>query len=434
MNLDILRTLHKIKYSWEVYLLAIIISVFLFFLPYSYAFTLQIGFPLKISEISLVFFFLYLCWSLLSKSSSLERLKGKSLKTFTILMLTFFSIALLSFIINSNWNYPYISISTQHRFTPFIDSLLKSAYILVILLASLISYLAFSSGSRKIYLKALNIGAICSALYAWYLFVFSLNNWDLYLLPGMDDWPQHGLFSFGHFIRCGTFKEGNYAGLFFLTISIINFFYKKYIYAGLVLLGAIPTFSSMVLVGIIVFFFTLVIFRMLKSKKYYYFFLLLIPAFLYFSLSKNRDFNFLVSKLGFAQNSNFQDAQNSKNERINLAKAAFKIGLDNPVLGVGLSNFSNHFQHYNTSKTINQRPNFKYIPNNIYLEIFSELGLLGIIIFIIIQLFSIYQSLRDRSGILFSGTLMLMVYFLAFPTFSILFVWVFYGLLLTLKK
>lgn len=431
--LPTLRTLPKQFFNWN-YVLLFFSTTFLFFLPYSYALTIRLGFPLKISEITLILYTTWWLFFIFYNKRYPAIFKERSIKIYLILLLSFFTFALTSFFINTQWQYSYHSPQIAYRYTPSIDSLLKSLYILVIIMASLISYMAFSCHQKHYYLKVLNVGAISSAIYAWYLFVFGLYEWDVYLLPGMDSWPQHGLFSFGHFIRCGTFKEGNYAGLFFLTVSAINIYQKKYFFGVLIILGAVPTFSSMVLLGLISFICTLAIYKIIALKKYLYIFVLFIPIITYIPLSQNKDFNFLVSKFFTTENEKFEDAQNSKNERVNLSKAALNIGLDNPFFGVGLSNYSYHFPHYNPSETINHRANFKYIPNNIYLEIFSELGTIGLLIFVLILIFFLIQSLIDKTGVLFSAYIMYLIYFIAFPTFSILFVWVFFGLLLTLKK
>ncbi|MBD3843533.1 MAG: hypothetical protein IE909_16960 [Campylobacterales bacterium] len=111
------------------------------------------------------------------------------------------------------------------------------------------------------------------------------------------------------------------------------------------------------------------------------------------------------------------------------------MGLDNPILGIGLSNFALHYKHYNEIRGVGfEAYNFKVIPNNVYAEIFSELGLIGFFIFIVF-IYTLYKkTLYDKSHILRFGFIGSLVYFFAFSSFTILFIWVFFGLISSLKK
>lgn len=407
----------------------ILVCIFLFFLPFNYALTFQIGFPLKVSELSLIF--LSILYFLDIKNKTLHNQIRINKYPF-ILLILFIAISVISFIINSFWSYDYDLYSANYRFKLYVNSLLKTGYIILIVFSCFVCYIAFSINEKK-YLKWWIFGAVMASIYTWYLFIFSLYNLPIIYLPGMDDWPQHGLFSFGHFIRCGTFKEGNYMGLFLLLSGIVGLYCRKYLSALFLFLSIIPTVSSMAAVGFFIFIVSYVTYYWILKKKYS----LIIPIYLLiglfiFNLNKNPDIKFILSKFypSISNNDNaFKDAQNSKLERLNLISIAFDIGKDNPVWGVGISYYGAHLKHYNKSKIYNTG-NFYYIPNNIYMELFSELGIISIILFLSFLGFIIRKTLLNKNPLLFSGVILLIFYFFAFPTFSVLFIWAFFGLVL----
>ena len=76
--------------SLKKYLLAI----FFIFIPFSQALTVDVGFPLKISEVAMV--------SIIILSKNIMKLKG-----YDIILILFLFLALLSFLINILWEYPY---------------------------------------------------------------------------------------------------------------------------------------------------------------------------------------------------------------------------------------------------------------------------------------------------------------------------------------
>jgi hypothetical protein len=71
----------------------------------------------------------------------------------------------------------------------------------------------------------------------------------------------------------------------------------------------------------------------------------------------------------------------------------------------------------------------KRIPNNIYVEILSECGSLALIAFLTF-LFLVYKYGSQKSYLLGAGLIASFIYFFAFPTFTMLFIWVFLGIVL----
>jgi O-antigen ligase len=144
------------------------------------------------------------------------------------------------------------------------------------------------------------------------------------------------------------------------------------------------------------------------------------------ALLPNDDFRFLIlSKLNFGKSTVTNNADISRRDRVNSLVTALKIGANNPIIGVGISNYARHSHNYSE---VPLKANFKGIANNIYAEIFAEVGVIGLFLFIYL-LFLLYKKAQlDKSGIMKWGLLVTYIYFFAFPTFTILFIWVFFGL------
>lgn len=67
--------------------------------------------------------------------------------------------------------------------------------------------------------------------------------------------------------------------------------------------------------------------------------------------------------------------------------AAWRMFLDNPILGIGLNNYKSHYLEY--SRDIGLDPRLEgRSPHSLYLEILSELGFLGILWFFALQWFA----------------------------------------------
>ncbi|MES2397294.1 MAG: O-antigen ligase family protein, partial [Bacteroidota bacterium] len=119
-------------------------------------------------------------------------------------------------------------------------------------------------------------------------------------------------------------------------------------------------------------------------------------------------------------------------DRLDLIKVAFLIGANNPILGVGISNYALHYKQYGYDKRFKR--DFKVIPNNVYAEIFSETGVIGLFLFFYFLFLLLQQTSSDKTNVLKYGLIVSMVYLLAFPTYTVLFIWVFFGLITSQYK
>jgi hypothetical protein len=402
-----------------------IIAIFFLFIPFTYALTVNLGFPLKISEVSLFVLFSFILYSSRFKIYTLQQ------QAFLVISL-FVLITGISVLVNLLWVYPYQLNKFVSRFGYKFDSMMKYGYLLLAYFAFIVSTNAFSINQPK-YIRFFIWGALLASFYSWYLFMTSLLGLPYILLPGMQGDIQVANLSFGTVIRCGTFKEGNFMGLFLLVAAIFSFYTHRTKTAYFFLTTILTTMSSMAMICGTIFLFLFYFNKFFTKRNLYKLFISAIVVTILFSvLLQNKDFNYLVTSKLFGNTSRITNtAEFSKADRINSIITAFKIGINNPVFGVGLSNYALHQKEYNVdARFFNE--NLKSIPNNIYLEIFCEIGLTGLLLFVYFLYLMYNLTAYDPSKIIKYGFLSTLVYFIAFPTFTILFIWVFWGLIVSL--
>lgn len=395
-----------------------LLSVFFLFLPFTYALTINLGFPLKISEIALVTFILIF----------LVKIRGDFAisKVFFIASL-FVIVCFVSVAINLFWPYQYPLREYESRFGFQFDSILKFGYLILSYFTFVITTNVFKINQDK-YIKYFLLGALLASVYSWYLFFSGLVGIREILLPGIEK-AQYIVMSFGLFVRSGTFVEGNHMGLF-LFLAMVLSFYSDRKKTGLYFFSSLlPTFSSIALLTSIVFL-SLYYFKNYYNSEHVYkllvFVLILCVSFM-FLLSKD-DFRVMVISK-FTPSDNLSNVgEISKVDRSNSAVVALKMGIENPILGVGLSNYGMHYDYFNDDARF-IFANTKRIPNNIYAEIFSEVGIVGVLLFAYLM-FLLYRKTRyDQTGSLRYGLIGFLLYCFAFPTFTILYIWVFFGLI-----
>ncbi|KAB1157056.1 O-antigen ligase family protein [Flavobacterium luteum] len=404
-------------------------KLFLIFLPFTQALTINIFFPLKISEIFLVILLLFYV--------NKKTISGRSiwfLNQNTIVMLFGF-IVTLSFIVNIYWNYDYSPKRIPFRINRIGDSFIRLCYFYICLVSYYLSFKIFTKNIK--YLDKWIIGAIIVACYGWYLFLSSALHMPYLKLPGMDDKPQN----LNGLIRCGTFAEGNYFGAFLILSAAIAFYLNKPKKAWFLLVTVIITLSTVSLISsfvLIVFYYRKIFLKtsfMIKFCPIIFIFLLLFIQTDYYKMN-------IYGKL-FDPVNKVTRANYSKVERTITAQAAFYSGLDNPIIGVGPANYGLHYDKYNEYKRIvkvrspyfnhaMKRVNDRAIANNVYLEIWSEYGIFGFILFILFLGLTLLKSIKLKEDAITGGIISLIISFNAFPSFIMLFVWVFLSIPLAL--
>ncbi|MEG3656115.1 O-antigen ligase family protein [Arenibacter palladensis] len=249
----------------------------------------------------------------------------------------------------------------------------------------------------------------------------------------MDENPQ----TLMGIVRTGTFKEGNFFGLFLLLSGTIALLLKKNRTAIFLLLSILTTFSTISIVSALLFlffYFKSVIFR----KKVLKIILLIFPFILIatFAFSKTEFYQKYVYAKIFTPVSTLTQSNMSKVDRYLTGHIAYKAGLNNPVLGVGPYNYGLHYDQYNNinkivknhsdwSREYFKRNNLRAIPNNVYMEVWAEYGMIGFLFFIMFLAITLWNSIKLKNTILTGGLLAMYLSLNAFPSFIMLFLWVY---------
>ncbi len=410
-------------------------GLFFLFIPFTKALTFNIGFPLKISELILAVLIIIYVFSISTKQ------KLKKIAVIDLLLVLFLIWATLSFIINILWQYDYDFKTFPFRINSIFDSLLRLIYIYISFFAFFISkhYLKKDERLSKYWIT----GAVLASIYAWYIFISSGLNLPYIRLFGMEEYPQ-SLFGF---IRSGTFKEGNYFGLYLILSAVIAFYNKNNKIGVFLLFTIITTFSTISIISTL--FFIMYILRkfFLRKRSLTIMFLIIFPLSLVtFSVVKETPYykKYIYSKL--IEPSNKLSYHNiSKVDRVMTGRIAFKMGLDNLFFGVGPYNYGLHYDKYNDFRTYItnnnewsisyfERKSKRAIANNVYIEVWSEYGLIGFIIFVFILILTLLKAIKNKNDIITGGVISLLISLNAFPSFIMLFIWSFLAIPFSMKN
>ena len=386
-----------------------LLIIFFIFMPFAQALTFDIGFPLKISEISMIcIIFLYQ-----------NRIK---LKKCDVILICFMLIALLSFFVNMLWEYNYnLNINYTKRFGENIDSFNKFIYLFFIILSFIILRNVFDK-NKVIYIKYFFLGAVLAIFYSWYLTLSGVFYYRPLLLFGIGE-PQVISFQNWTLIRSGTFLEGNYMGVFIFISVVLSLYYKRIFLTIFFTVSMITTFSTIGLLSLLFFYSYLIA----KINIKYFIIILIMTLFSFTLLSGNKDFNeYVLTKINIFNSDINNNGAISREERKESIIKGINMAIDNPLFGVGASNYAKHFDYYDLDKRIFQNINIKVIPNNIYVEIISELGFIAFSLFIIF-LYKIYRLISNN--ILMGGFLGCCLYFNALPSYTIIVIWFFFAFL-----
>jgi O-antigen ligase len=134
-----------------------------------------------------------------------------------------------------------------------------------------------------------------------------------------------------------------------------------------------------------------------------------------------------LDKLSLVLTGGIADHRNvSLIQRANESYKAWLMFQDHPWLGIGVGNYGYLAGHYPELFTWLQVDTLQVrrIPNNIYLEVLGEQGILTAGVFLALHLLVLRQLWRRRQGLLVAGFAAVMAYYLAFPTYTVAFLWV----------
>ncbi|HEX7336618.1 MAG TPA: O-antigen ligase family protein [Gemmatimonadales bacterium] len=387
-------------------------------LPFTYALTVDLSFPLKAYEVALALVLLTYLNELRLPLAPGTRRMVRGLGWFVV------AAAVLTLI---RFTLPAEGSTTGDfgaRFGPAGDAVAKLLYLaLGVLGFMLFAYVAYADERR--YLRAWRIGAIAAATYSWYLFAAGLLGMDPFLLPGVTD-PKYFSVAGRTFVRSGTFQEGNFLGLFLLVSAGVALYERRRLLAAVLSLTVLLTFSTVNTLALALLW-TIVWWRshsaMTWSRRPRYIALgigVALAVVLVLFLTGYLQ-SVIVGKLG-------TEELGSRIKRITFILAGLRMFLDHPLLGVGISQFGYFYNSYQPLGLVGMAETVKLIPNNIYVELLAELGIAGFLLFAAF-LVAVYRRLRAPELAPLRWTFIAVLFSLnGFPTFTVMFLWAFFGL------
>jgi hypothetical protein len=393
-------------------------AVSLMTLPFMQSLTVGAGFPLKIYEVLIIGSFpLFLLYGrLIFPQSAVPMARATFLWMLLVSMLLVFKLSFPP---------PTMSeIGIDSRFGAAGDGITKLIYLWL----NLYAFLLFASQARRdehFFISCWLWGSMLAASYEFYLIAANLAGVvDPPMLPN----SKPVLFGLGShlFLRAATFTEGNYAGLYFVTSMLLALHARRKRVAGILAVATVTSFSTpaLIVLGLI-------------GAMYIWDYFCTRRAVIKFFLAPMLALSVLVVGAGLATTTFVQTtvldklfAGNntgealSRVERLADAQAAWQMFLDNPLTGVGVAQFGYNVQHYAPSSVAG-----KQIPNVVYLEFLSEDGLVVFLIFMYSMWVIFRRTSATGEGYLRLGLISFLLYFVAFPTISVMYVWAFFGLI-----
>ena len=122
--------------------------------------------------------------------------------------------------------------------------------------------------------------------------------------------------------------------------------------------------------------------------------------------------------------------------RLNLILTGLFMWMEYPLFGVSLGGYGYYFDMYEWEHHLSSMSQARYdektIPNNVYIEVLSEIGALGAFAMVMLVRSLVRALAYPYESWTFSriAILCILTSFLAFPTFSINFIWAFLAIIL----
>jgi O-antigen ligase len=245
----------------------------------------------------------------------------------------------------------------------------------------------------------------------------------------------------GNIQRAGTFPEGNFGGMYYLLSFFIALEFNRlssrgYLSYFFILSAFMGIFLTQSTIGIIL---VLVLFGIQYVLSSFNFNKLLIRLFLFFVLSTL--LYALVDFTGFdfgIREKLFEESITAKSfsriDRIESIRVGLVLFLDNPLMGQGLQTYGFLSNDLLTGTLhLMHEGHFRRIPNNIFVELLSEMGLVGFMLlmsFLASLIFVVVKRTDAACKYWLLGIAAVFLYWNAFPTYSVIFIWVFFGMIL----
>lgn len=394
----------------------VLVGLALVSLPFTQALTIDLRFPLKAYEIVLLL--------LLGLSATELRIRTApgARREFTVLAV--FVGLVTAFVVYRQIN-PLGLTATgfSSRFGPVGDSLAKLLYLLLAVYAFLV--FAFEAyRDTGWFVRTWLWGAIACSVYSWYLFAGSLLGLDLPLLPQSS--AQRVEIASRLFIRSGTFEEGNFLGLYLLLSVAIALLARRTKLAAYLSATVLTSFSTTSFLGLALFWIGFAIFGRspttrawsLRTKIALFAALSLIPL-----LTTGYLETVVIGKLVGTE-------AVSRLNRIDFILEGLRMFREQPIVGVGLSQYGYNYNSFQYFVNSSEADLHKLIPNNVYVELLSELGIVATVVFLIFLAMLFRRTGGSQLAPLRWGLIALLLVWNAFPTYTLINIWAFFALIL----
>ncbi len=397
-----------------------LIKILLVALPFTYIFTLNLGFPLKLSEVAAAFILLQGV-SGLKNLTPIERTLLFRVALFILICAV--SLALSAF---DDRSYYLEFAMRSWRDLPFIGGAAKIIYLIFILLT--VKEFLRTNLTLPAILRLWLTGAFISSIYGFVGLLLDHYGYYELLQPNKEAAAEMTL-------RTITFAEGNFASSYFvisflLAAGLYRLAPNKWLLVSAVCsLGSILQTESTA--GLFAFSFGTLCLILLTGSKRLVIALVAVGAttipFASTQIEKHSEklFSEEISAMSF-----------SRYDRLASAKVAWELFLEKPTLGVGPLNYGVYLPQVVSTLDVGSSAIDvtlgRRIANNVYLEVLCETGIIGFICFMSFLLFLIRKILTSQStvprALLLPPLLSILVSWLAYPTFSSFYHWIFFAI------
>lgn len=382
-------------------------------LPFLNAFTINVGYPLKVYEIAFSILIIYYI-----HEATFAFYKNH--RDIFLIVLSIWLLSLISFIMGT-LHYETVT-QINYRFGKEFDLVSRCAYLLFNVFVMFVVY-KLTLDRPRLMINSYLCGVLFALIYQFIsVFLYIFYGYSL-ILPGGSDF-QFGLVNGIDIPRSGVFGEGNFGGLFFFCSLIVSLFLKNHFFVLVSVLGILFTLSTSALFAAFLLF-TLIVFRgnNLKIKSLFSIAILVISvAVVYDSPDLMRKFN-------------LDEPTSSLSMRLNESLTGLNIFSSYPIFGVGLGGYGYHFEHFEWvhQDIFDNIP--KRIPNNVMVELLSEIGLFGFIAFSFFwfKWMKIAKVNGTNSLVFLFAAFTIPLALMAYPTFNITYLWFFVGLSIALQ-
>lgn len=390
-------------------------------LPFTYALTVDVGFPFKLYELVLLALGL-----LVAVEGRLRVAPGTWGTLAPMLRLWPWAAAVLAWRIAVPLD-SFNGAGFAPRFGPGGDGATKLAYFALAMFAFAVVATTAYEDARRV-ARWWVAGAVIAATYGWVITLTSAAGFPAPLLPGMET-PQMINIAGRVVYRAGTFEEGNFFGMYLLCSTAVASWLRWRWVALALSATVLVTFSTANVVATALFWTLLIVFsagaeRDPRGRILAIGFLVGAGAFaLTVLLATGYLQEFVLEKLT-------TDQMGSKLDRIDLTFAGLQMAIEHPVAGVGLSQYGYHWRSYALTEFFQALRDRKPIAGNVYVELASETGAVGLALALAFAR-RVWAHARagGRGSIAFRAGLVSVGLALAtFPSFTVLFLWGFAAL------